>query len=45
MVGDLRTFGVAIFLVLFNVFVFFVNTDIVMAVWEVVSESGRCNAR
>ena len=45
MVGDLRTFGVAIFLVLFNVFVFFVNTDIVMAVWDVVSESGRCNAR
>ena len=43
--GDLRTIGVAIFLALFNVFVFFVDTDIVMAVWDVVSESGRCNAR
>ena len=42
--GDLRTIGVAIFLALFNVFVFFVDTDIVMAVWDVVSESGRCNA-
>ncbi len=44
MAGDLRTIGVAIFLALFNVFVFFVDTDIVMAVWDVVSESGRCNA-
>ncbi len=45
MAGHLRTLGVAIFLVLFNVFVFVVNTDIVMAVWDVVSESGRCNAQ
>ncbi len=43
MAGGLRTIGVAIFLALFNVFVFLVNTDIVMAVWDVVDESGRCN--
>ena len=34
-----RTIGVSIFLVLFNLFVFFVNVDVVLAVWDVVSES------
>jgi len=33
-----RTVSVAIFLALFNVFVFFVNIDVVVAAWDVVSE-------
>ncbi len=32
----------SIFLVLFNLFVFFVNVDVVLAVWDVVSESDGC---
>ena len=34
-----RTIGVSIFLALFNVFVFFVNIDVAVAAWNVVSES------
>jgi hypothetical protein len=34
-----RTIGVSIFVVLFNLFVFFVNVDVVLAVWDVISES------
>ena len=39
-----RTIGVSIFIVLFNLFVFFVNVDVVLAVWDVVSESDWCLA-
>ena len=39
-----RSIGVSIFLVLFELFVFFVNVDIVLAVWDVVSESDWCLA-
>ena len=34
-----RTIGVSIFIVLFNLFVFFVNNNVGSAVWDVFSES------